>query len=429
MWVSEIVTSGEMVIEPANIAVDSQGNPHIPVIRKNEETVFYTMLLYSKIRGSWIADTIETSVFEPAVVYGDLAIDCFDRIWVVYIACQQVGGIQYLIVARKDSSGWTKDTVDTGYGIWYSSIAADANGNPHVTYDRYLGEPHLYGFAFYAYNDGYSWVKEVVDTMISAYCCSIDADSSSYPHIAYCHRKLTGLNYFWRATKESGGWFRDEVDTGWHWMSITSIRISPIDNLPSFAYENAYGVRYARYNGFDWEIENVSTGISQYQKALDIDSLGQPYIVFKKNNKTWLAYKENNNNSWSQELLPESSVYDGLGSLRIDKNGIIHVVRLSARLSDDYREIWYIHGNVGIEENVSKEVESGFYIYPNPFGNTVKITAQEGDVDIYDISGRLVDSFSLQGTVEWNTKSLSSGVYFLRLKTEDSVVTKKVVKR
>ncbi len=427
-WVSEIVTVGAG-ISPNNIAVDSRGNPHILVLARNENVpgYIYYLMLYSKNRnGTWDADTFETHGGEPLGINGDIVIDCFDRIWVVYKTGSQPGDIKYLVVACKDKSGWVKDTVDSGYTFYCQSITADSDGHPHVVYDNLIA-PH--NPAFYAYFDGYSWTKELFDTMIGNFNCSVDVDSHGTPHISYYSYDIyTSQDNLWYATKPDE-WSYDEVDiTYTSWFRSTSIRVGP-DNLPGIAYTDPgidEELKYAYYDGNAWNIDTIELygGLCNSQKALDKDSLGQPYIVYAWGYKTWIAYK---NTEWHKELLPESSINDSYGSVRIDKNGVLHIARISR--SVDYQEIWYIYGNVGIEEDVKEEIVTGIKVYPNPFSNKVIITSKKSEVDIYDISGRLVDSFSLQGTVEWNTSSLSSGIYFLRFKTENSVITKKLVKR
>jgi PKD repeat protein len=75
---------------------------------------------------------------------------------------------------------------------------------------------------------------------------------------------------------------------------------------------------------------------------------------------------------------------------------------------------------------------------PNPFGNTLNIQidltqSQDVSIDIYDVTGQLVAtvySGSLaagQHRIEWNSTNMAEGVYFLQVKTGDSVQTKKIV--
>ncbi len=427
VWTGETVVTGSD-LSLGNIGVDSHGNPHILTLARNlsvPDSVYY-LILYSRAHsGMWKADTFEAYGVEPLYVNGDIAIDCHDRIWVIYSSLQQGGDDDYVVVACRDSIGWTKDTVDTG-SCHSHSIATDSEGNPHIVFDSY-DPPYMWRYAYYGYYDGYSWVKEFLDTVSNNHC-SIDLDSEDRPHISYYHSGAPWWQDIWYTTKRDV-WLYDEVDhTYQSWFWTTSISVGR-DGLPGIAYTDPRvdeALKYAYYDGRDWHIDTLELygGICNSQKALDKDSLGQPYVVYMSGYKTWIAYKTT---EWHKEILPESPMGDSYGSLRIDKSGMIHVARLSYH--DDYQEIHYIYGNVGIEEKRHKGVESRFQIYPNPCNSTVTITGKKGKVDVYDISGRLIDSFQLQGTIEWNTSGLSSGIYFLRCATENSVTTKKVVKR
>jgi hypothetical protein len=92
----------------------------------------------------------------------------------------------------------------------------------------------------------------------------------------------------------------------------------------------------------------------------------------------------------------------------------------------------------GIAEAVGKRQSGGLHITPNPATDHVEFScslAKRGHVclKIYDVQGRLIDNL-LTGrkekgihTVVWNTRGLSSGVYFVRYQSEESEQMHKVV--
>jgi len=77
-------------------------------------------------------------------------------------------------------------------------------------------------------------------------------------------------------------------------------------------------------------------------------------------------------------------------------------------------------------------------IYPNPTNGELTITTTNllmaQDISIYDINGKLVKSVSkeeigvLNNTKSFKTNLESSGVYFLKITSDEGVITKKVVK-
>ena len=83
-------------------------------------------------------------------------------------------------------------------------------------------------------------------------------------------------------------------------------------------------------------------------------------------------------------------------------------------------------------------IDSDLNNQPNPFNPTTVITfrlkqAQHVTLTVYNVLGQevttLVDEFRPAGeySVEWNASSMSSGVYLYRLKTDDGVITRKML--
>jgi hypothetical protein len=100
--------------------------------------------------------------------------------------------------------------------------------------------------------------------------------------------------------------------------------------------------------------------------------------------------------------------------------------------------------NTGNQDAVSPAPQLTCNIYPNPFAKDVNIRidnpkADKVDISIYNIRGQLVKRI-YEGVLEkgtqnyqWNSSESTiadkaSGMYFLRIKTEDKVITKKMVR-
>jgi len=95
---------------------------------------------------------------------------------------------------------------------------------------------------------------------------------------------------------------------------------------------------------------------------------------------------------------------------------------------------------VGINENDNL---ANIRVYPNPTNGMVTISGirhcgldpqSPTNVEIFDVMGRVVTvetwhAASLQPTITFNLSTLPSGVYFIRITTDNGVITKKVIKK
>ncbi len=92
-------------------------------------------------------------------------------------------------------------------------------------------------------------------------------------------------------------------------------------------------------------------------------------------------------------------------------------------------------------KNISRIIPGYFYLgqnYPNPFNNSTQITfgiKKKGiyKLTVYDVTGKLVDEFFNQNLepgeykTDFNAEKLSSGIYFYRLESGSTIITKKFV--
>ncbi|MDP8226734.1 MAG: T9SS type A sorting domain-containing protein, partial [Candidatus Celaenobacter polaris] len=76
--------------------------------------------------------------------------------------------------------------------------------------------------------------------------------------------------------------------------------------------------------------------------------------------------------------------------------------------------------------------------FPNPVTSNTNISFNlkansDVKISVYNIKGQLVetlvDNEMVEGphTLTWNSKSLSNGIYFLRLETQETTITKKML--
>jgi len=104
----------------------------------------------------------------------------------------------------------------------------------------------------------------------------------------------------------------------------------------------------------------------------------------------------------------------------------------------DY-SIWYYGGATGIADDVETDNYPSVQIYPNPTSGELRVESGElrvENVEIFDITGRAITihyshthySHTHYSRPTLDISYLSTGVYFLRITTENGVVTKKIIK-
>ena len=452
-WTMEVVTTETNLASPT-IAVDSLGNPAlvISVDRIFAPPMLCYLILYYKNNGNWLADTFESN----AESNGVLVVDRYNEFWIMYLAYNMIDTIWYLVVAHKDSNGnWTKDTVEdrhlTQAMLLPGSIVTDSSGNPHIVYAGWTTF-HQNQATYYAFLCDTLWQKEIVDSgyigVVNGW--AVDLDSQNRPQISYFGN---GGNDLWSAKKNDSIWLYETVDpTNYANWWVTSIRVNPTTNLPTIAYKdpNTYQMKFAWDDGLAWHIDTVeSVGGIRTQKALDIDSLGKPYIVY---NNT-VAYKDSTGWHYAPlpPLIPPLTQY-APGALRLGRDGIIHVSRLATNDDYTYREVHHIYGTPAeIEESnqVARNIQYILFSSPNPFERHTTVhyrfsSILNNDLDnqvslkIFDVVGRLVKALindhqqDGSSSITWNGRDennheVSSGIYFCMLKTETFCKTIKLI--
>ncbi|MAS51724.1 MAG: hypothetical protein CMD20_00830 [Flavobacteriales bacterium] len=68
-------------------------------------------------------------------------------------------------------------------------------------------------------------------------------------------------------------------------------------------------------------------------------------------------------------------------------------------------------------------------IYPNPSSSEFTISNVVGEVSIYDVKGSLVDVINVNNILTVFGSNLYKGVYFVKVKSADAVITQKIIKK
>ncbi len=105
------------------------------------------------------------------------------------------------------------------------------------------------------------------------------------------------------------------------------------------------------------------------------------------------------------------------------------IIELTERVDLMDRIIAYLMGTIGLEES-NLEISSELLVYPNPASDMVKIGTDVNmqEVSIINSQGQVVYTREMDSNVlEFNTQNLQTGIYFVRARIENGVVTSRMV--
>ena len=130
--------------------------------------------------------------------------------------------------------------------------------------------------------------------------------------------------------------------------------------------------------------------------------------------------------TWSDPFWIDRTLDDSWDPAVAISNGRVYVVWGDGTYNPDTTSHWGLYFSrydpepdaIG-ERNDNLPSEAGLFVYPNPFNSSTTITvngSQETEIDIYDITGRLMTVLCTKNRrAVWDAEGLSSGVYFARV--------------
>jgi hypothetical protein len=157
------------------------------------------------------------------------------------------------------------------------------------------------------------------------------------------------------------------------------------------------------------------------------------YILFERGGYSYgsllLAHKADN--YWIYDELYQGTILDY--NMAFDNEGNLHVAFNLLNPGNDYNLYYgFLASPLGLDEARNNEpVLFSLSAYPNPFNSATTITltgAEQAEIGIYDITGRLITTLhAVGGQALWDASAYSSGLYFARAAAEKASTIKLVL--
>lgn len=210
------------------------------------------------------------------------------------------------------------DALPTFSDMGDRSLALDDVGQPHIAYGGDL--------LYHAWYDGALWHTETVDdsTLVGRYT-SLALDTNGWPRISYY---VEGPP-FWEgqvrfAQFNGADWEIETIDSG-GWQG-NSLALDSADR-PHLAYfdRTSMELRYARRGTGAWITETVSHGAVTWYVSLAMDSEDRPHIAYFDFDNSRIAYAHHNGTAWITDTVSSNVGGQGYTSLALGPDDLPHI--------------------------------------------------------------------------------------------------------
>lgn len=201
-------------------------------------------------------------------------------------------------------------------------------------------------------------------------------------------------------------------------------------------------------NGFTWTATNARTDQSIVGAAVTIDvrnstqgALTSPTIgggIRSLTVSTQRSFGGGSGtldvlvNGMNQGTVPYSDTVQTTTISDINIEGVVTVVISESTTGGDRVTIdnlsWTCYSSLSVTEFSLSNIS----IYPNPVKNNLNITLnspKETQIDIYNVLGKKVISKVIYKSDVINTEQISRGIYIIRMKQDETTISKKLIKR
>ncbi|GEM_PF-4830368 len=198
-WQTEEIWNGHP--DSYDIALDSQGNPHVGFVRDDDNSLMYAV----REGAGWTSESIGHCGTPPIAI----AVDSQDRPHLIWSDSGNQTRHGWF-----ESGVWHQESVGSGIYCYGMDMCADDSDVLHLALTGVTGSNILK----YFFRQSSGWSSETVDTMKGG-GCSIAAGQDGRVHIAYGETINSDLRY---AVRSGGAWSTQVVS----WQGLNGFGIS-----------------------------------------------------------------------------------------------------------------------------------------------------------------------------------------------------------
>jgi hypothetical protein len=320
--------------QPVGIALDASGRVHFSWVSKDYH-LHHSWLENGKKRDEVVDATSDCGF------WSSIALDSAGHPHIAYHAERlEPTYRQVLVHAHFDGSAWQIE--ELGPGGYGTAIAIDADDQPHIA--------HAFGTSLgteYLHLDDGVWERETPPELTSIWFTplSLALDAAGNAHIVLEDATTRRPVY---ATNTGGDWTATELaQTGGYGGSLAlDSQDRPHVALP--LYEIG-AIRYSHFDGMEWISEDVfdpndlPTGLTSYPEAaaLALDANDRPQLLFSSsfsdgsNSASLALFAMHDGSEWRALLLPKQNTLGYLGLVSAP-DGVAHGVY--TRISGDEKQ-------------------------------------------------------------------------------------------